>query len=37
MDGQRCFFRIKKGDDARKKAMKIAVGISGNKLNHVRT
>ncbi|XP_065626374.1 heavy metal-associated isoprenylated plant protein 47-like [Quercus suber] len=29
MDGQRGFFRIKKGDEARKKAMKIALGISG--------
>ncbi|KAM3684549.1 hypothetical protein ACJW31_11G051900 [Castanea mollissima] len=29
MDGQRCCFRIMKGDHARKKAMRIAVGISG--------
>ncbi|KAK4594541.1 hypothetical protein RGQ29_018282 [Quercus rubra] len=29
MDGQRCCFRIMKGDHARKKAMRIAVGLSG--------
>ncbi|KAF3962716.1 hypothetical protein CMV_012805 [Castanea mollissima] len=29
MDGQRCFVHIKKGEEARKKGMKIAVGISG--------
>ncbi|XP_030964577.1 heavy metal-associated isoprenylated plant protein 46-like [Quercus lobata] len=29
MDWQRCCFRIMKGDHARKKAMRIAVGLSG--------
>ncbi|KAF3947848.1 hypothetical protein ACB098_11G035300 [Castanea mollissima] len=29
MDGQRCCFQIMKGDHARKKAMRIAVGLSG--------
>ena len=32
MDGQKCCFRIMQGHKARAKAMKIAVGISGNKI-----
>ena len=35
MDGQGCFFRIVKGKKAHIKAKKIAVGVSGNKLNHI--
>ena len=37
MDGQRNSFRITEGEKARKKAMKIAVGLSGNKATFIYT